>query len=560
MQDEKIRELEVKLGSANTAERLKILLDISKRYEQLQKPEMAVKSYLEANQLLLDHGKEFKSENDVHTSRLNILCSLGQINVLYAAAYDRSLEYYLEALQLAEDLSNDHKSKLALEGIGYVYRKLENFEQAGEYFSRAVEKAKKIGDPQELITPLNELANVMTYRKDYDKSLQYHQEALDIARKVNYEFGISFILHDMAIVHFYQGNIEESLKIFLQTLEIEKKHNRKRELAISYVNVTSALLELGRYQEALEYQIEGLKCAREINSKDEISNSYLNLSLIYANLRKYKQALEFYRKYSDLRNEIYNVQSSKKIAELQLNYDIEKKEKEAELARQQAEIYRLRNVELARANRELKAHKDHLELINKILRHDLLNNLAVSRSALRIYQNNQEKDVLQEAEKAIRKSVDLIDRMRELESFIDTNSSLKFYELTEIFRQLRENYPELEFVMQGKGQILADEAIFSLFDNLIRNARLHGGATRLEISITNQEKFKEVRFSDNGRGMPVEIIPRIFEERFKYGKTANTGLGLFIVKKNMERYGGSISAELNPAGGITFIMLFKALH
>ncbi|MCK4256700.1 HAMP domain-containing histidine kinase, partial [candidate division WOR-3 bacterium] len=44
------------------------------------------------------------------------------------------------------------------------------------------------------------------------------------------------------------------------------------------------------------------------------------------------------------------------------------------------------------------------------------------------------------------------------------------------------------------------------------------------------------------------------EESFRYGETGGSGLGLFIVKKTLERYGGSISVEGNKPSGTVFIL------
>ena len=58
---------------------------------------------------------------------------------------------------------------------------------------------------------------------------------------------------------------------------------------------------------------------------------------------------------------------------------------------------------------------------------------------------------------------------------------------------------------------------------------------------------------DNGRGIPVENLQRIFERGFTTkpdGK--NSGLGLAICKKTVERHGGRIWVESNVAAGSTF--------
>lgn len=65
---------------------------------------------------------------------------------------------------------------------------------------------------------------------------------------------------------------------------------------------------------------------------------------------------------------------------------------------------------------------------------------------------------------------------------------------------------------------------------------------------------------DNGTGIPDKIKDKVFNEGFFHGQTGNTGIGLHIVRKTIERYGGSISVEDNePSGTIFKINLKKAL-
>jgi PAS domain S-box-containing protein len=46
---------------------------------------------------------------------------------------------------------------------------------------------------------------------------------------------------------------------------------------------------------------------------------------------------------------------------------------------------------------ELEAHREHIKLINKILRHDIINDLSVINSALRLYGRSKEEELLEEA-------------------------------------------------------------------------------------------------------------------------------------------------------------------
>ncbi len=212
-----------------------------------------------------------------------------------------------------------------------------------------------------------------------------------------------------------------------------------------------------------------------------------------------------------------------------------------------------------RAEEEINRHREQLKLINTILRHDLANNLAVIKSAIRIYKVKKDESILDEASLNVNKSAELIRKMREHENLI-AKESLKVFEISEVIKQVMENYPDIEFAIKGKKEIFADDALNSVIDNIFRNAVVHGKTNRIDIKIGTYKDRCFVKIADNGTGVPDKIKEKIFDEGFKYGKKAHTGMGLYIVKKSVERWGGSIFVEDNKPKGAVFVLLLKSMR
>ncbi len=163
---------------------------------------------------------------------------------------------------------------------------------------------------------------------------------------------------------------------------------------------------------------------------------------------------------------------------------------------------------------ELEAHREHIKLINKILRHDIINDLNVINSALRLYGRSKKEELLEEASAHVNKSVKLINRMRELETFISSHRDLKLYSVTEVLKEVLASYPAIAFNIVGEGPVLADESLNSVIDNIISNAVVHGKTDRIDIKIGGRGEYCEIRIADYGVGIPEELKEKIFEERF----------------------------------------------
>jgi len=202
---------------------------------------------------------------------------------------------------------------------------------------------------------------------------------------------------------------------------------------------------------------------------------------------------------------------------------------------------------------------DLLKVINKILRHDMLGKLTVIRLYIDSYRSNKnDKDLDVVANSAI-SGIELISQMRKLESLATTQNTFSKIDLRKLFESIIKEY-QIPINIKGEGVVLADEALRSVFDNIIRNAIMHGSTDKMEISIQVQKKNIKIEMADFGKGIPNEIRDKIFEEGFKYGDTGNSGLGLYIVKKTIERYSGEITVEPNnPKGAIFVIKLSRAL-
>ena len=198
-----------------------------------------------------------------------------------------------------------------------------------------------------------------------------------------------------------------------------------------------------------------------------------------------------------------------------------------------------------------------LRLINKSLRHDLINDLTVVSNSIEMYFELRDDKLLKNSLNSIRKGVELIKRMKELESLISSGGKLKPCNLRDVISGVTKNYP-INLKVQGDCTVIADEALTSVIDNIIGNAVKHGDADKIEITIENRDDFCEIRIADNGKGIPDEIKDEIFDEGFTYGERKGTGLGLYIVKKTIERYGGDIQVEDNEPEGAVFILKLKS--
>lgn len=205
---------------------------------------------------------------------------------------------------------------------------------------------------------------------------------------------------------------------------------------------------------------------------------------------------------------------------------------------------------------ELRRSNEVLEVINKILRHDLMNDLMVMKMAKGTYHRTKDIKILDKMDSSLERSLSLIKRMRELEMSMKRGKSFYPVDLGKALREASYKF-DIPVTVKGSCRILADEAIHSILLNLLTNAKKHGGADHVNVFIEPVNGYCRMIVRDNGRGMPMDVAERIFEEGFSHGENRGSGLGMYIVKRTMERYGGSARIERSGPEGTTIILNFR---
>ena len=98
------------------------------------------------------------------------------------------------------------------------------------------------------------------------------------------------------------------------------------------------------------------------------------------------------------------------------------------------------------------------------------------------------------------------------------------------------------------------QVIYNLLDNAVKYSRDWG---KVEVSLRRDNGWVVFTVADNGVGIPVEDLPRIFERFYRVDKARSreaggTGLGLSIVREMVKRRKGTITAANRVEGGAIF--------
>ncbi|GGK66231.1 sensor histidine kinase [Haloarcula sebkhae] len=219
---------------------------------------------------------------------------------------------------------------------------------------------------------------------------------------------------------------------------------------------------------------------------------------------------------------------------------------------------------LERAHRDLERRKEMIEMYDRLLRHDLGNDLQVIAGFADVVAgqvDGQTEEYAGKIQRAAESAADLIQRVGDLVSTLETQDNPEPHDLESVLgdtvRDIEANYESLtvdfdaaEFDYQVYGGDLLD----SVFTNIMSNAAVHNeGEINMRVypaDVSSDEVT--VCFADDGDGVSPDLREDIFEMGVKGQESSGTGFGLGFVRALTESYGGSVSVAESDAGGAEF--------
>jgi two-component system sensor histidine kinase KdpD len=157
-----------------------------------------------------------------------------------------------------------------------------------------------------------------------------------------------------------------------------------------------------------------------------------------------------------------------------------------------------------------------------------------------------DRDIARKLLTSVQKSVEIIGNVNTIRRLREQSPELRRMPLDPVIREETLRYSDADIAYAGTGvEVVADDLLSEVLTNLIGNSIKFGGHdVRITIGVEERDGEVVVSVADNGPGIPSEDKPHIFS-RFRRGKTTKSGkgLGLYISRMLIERYGGTIWAE-----------------
>ena len=251
-----------------------------------------------------------------------------------------ALDYHFRALEVFREAAYPQGEVHALINLGMVYFERGHFGEALDAFSQA--RNGEVEDEYTHALIRNHLGRTYLQLGQFEQALVHNQASLTLMTALDDRLGASYTQDDLAAIHVKLGQMERAENCLAQSLTTKREAGDTKGEAEACLQLGNLYLRRGQLELALDTLHEGLANAERSDARDEIRKAHRVLAAAYKKNHQFREACLHLEKHEELTQEAFNRESDLRLQALRVQYEVEQTENEKEL-------YRLKNVELARA-------------------------------------------------------------------------------------------------------------------------------------------------------------------------------------------------------------------
>jgi diguanylate cyclase (GGDEF)-like protein len=280
----------------------------------------------------------------------------------YLGDYNNALELHLKTLALHEAIPNPAGISRTLSGLGLAYIEMGQPQEGLKHLLRSLELEATKAVPQSNALGHMNVGRAYLMLNDIESALFFTRASVEQLERCGDRSGLAYALDTLGSIYQTRAEVAESHRYFERALAIKADLGDRLGQAITRWQQSRLLIQEAQFHQAVEVLQKALEDAKDAGGKSEIYKIHLALADAFEGMGNYSEALKHHRDFATVKDDVFNEISNRTLQSLRVTFDVQRTEKEHE-------IFRLKNVELAAANKqkeellkqlERQAHEDAL--------------------------------------------------------------------------------------------------------------------------------------------------------------------------------------------------------
>lgn len=309
------------------------LYAIGNLYEDVN-PSKAIEFYKKAYVVSLKLKSQFVKSN--------ITNKLGTC-YYFLSDYSNSLQFFIENLNTLTKIKNRSGVASCHNNIAIIYDELNDTVNALKHHMLALYIRKsldqsKMANKDEVANSYGNIGKTYYSMNNLEKALMYYDLCLKLSEETKNKKRVALMYNNIGTVYATNKKLDEANSYFFKAYNLYKEIGINEKIAMCLINIAEVHYLKSEYPKAIEKYNEALKISRNRQSLDDVKSCYEGLHNVYLELKDYETAHEYLTYYYQVKDSIFNEESTSQINELLTKFDSEKKDQEIELLQKDKEI------------------------------------------------------------------------------------------------------------------------------------------------------------------------------------------------------------------------------
>ncbi|MFN7012820.1 MAG: tetratricopeptide repeat protein, partial [Bacteroidia bacterium] len=272
--------------------------------------------------------KQIANESEQRKDYVNQLECINGLGLLYEGKglSSNALDYYIKGIKIAQQTNNKRQEAIILNNLGLIYLRENKKKKALDEFERALKIAEQEKEYRLAINLLINIGLLYMDENNQTKALEHYKKSLGYAKQLGFPTAIGVSFLNLGSAYYNMKDFKNALAYYDSSLIVFQKNNIYDFVSKAILTKARCYLAQKQYWEAEKFATEGITEASNNNVVEDLILAENILSTIYEETNNCKKALEHLKNYYDLRDSVEALKNKKDLAELEIRYDVEKKE------------------------------------------------------------------------------------------------------------------------------------------------------------------------------------------------------------------------------------------